>query len=146
MPGPCTTPSQRRLIQKALDEATAAGIDPFHEPVIVDIDSSQTYAAANWSHGYSKTITRARGATGYYCTSLGRRLVVSEMLRLQGFRHDTVSWQQAGTARTNMGKACGNSMTKSILERLLPRVLYSCGLIDDLPVDHWEDPSYNPFK
>ena len=49
-------------------------------------------------------------------------------------------------ARTNMGKACGNSMTKSILERLLPRVLYSCGLIDDLPVDHWEDPSYNPFK
>ena len=68
------------------------------------------------------------------------------MLRLQGFRPDTVSWQQANVARTNMGKACGNSMTKSILERLLPRVLYSCGLIDDLPVDHWEDPSYNPFK
>jgi site-specific DNA-cytosine methylase len=62
------------------------------------------------SHGVCKTITRSRGATGYYCTSLGRRLCVSEMLRLQGLRPGDVSWEAAGVARTNIGKAIGHTI------------------------------------
>ena len=78
--------------------------------------------------------------------SLGRRLCVAEMLSLQGFRPETVSWQAAQVARTNVGRACGNAMTCSVLERLLPRVLFAAGLIEQRPGDKWERASYNPFE
>lgn len=143
---PCTSKLNRMLIQKAIDEIEKSGLNPYREPCIVDIDSSAEFAHGHWAAGHSKTITRGRGATGFYCTTLGRRLCVAETLRLQGFRPETVRWELAGVARTNIGKACGNAMSCSVLERLLPRVLYAGGLIKELPEDSWERRSYNPFK
>jgi hypothetical protein len=39
----------------------------------------------------------------------------------------------------------GNAMTCSILERLLPRVMFSSQLIAELPEDKWLNPEFNPF-
>lgn len=140
---PCSAHGNQKNINTAIAECEHQGINPHREPVIIDIDSSVDFSS--WRLGYTPTITAARGATGFFCTTLGRRLCVSEMLRLQGFRPETVSWEAAGVPRTKMGKAIGNAMTCSILERLLPRILWSAGLIPKLPKDMWVEASYNPF-
>ena len=141
---PCDANLNQANIRAALCDAEAQGVCPRREPVMVDIDSSAAFSSKSWHLGHTKTITRARGGTGFYCSMLGRRLCISEMCRLQGFHPETISWQQAGVARTSMGKALGNAMTQSILERLLPRVLWSIGLLAELPNDPWEDEKYFP--
>ena len=98
---PCGATTNTQNINKTIQECLAAGIDPYTEPVIADIDSSTEFSkSGTWHLGYAKTITAARGGTGFYCTSLGRRLCNTEMLRLQGFRPDTMSWEAAGVPRT----------------------------------------------
>ena len=143
---PCKAEGNRMTLDKALDIIQQAGINPYKEACIIDIDASPEFAKENnWQLGKAMTITAARGGTGFYCTTLGRRLCISEMLRLQGFRPETVSWEEAGVARTRMGRAIGNAMSCCIMERLLPRVLWAGGLISEMPVDKWEDAEYNPF-
>ena len=46
--------------------------------------------------------------------------------------------QAAGGNGRTVGQALGDAMSIYVLMRLLPRALYSTGLLDSLPQDVWE--------
>ena len=142
------SPHQSKCNQDRLQEACVQmrkkGLDPELTNVFVDIDATKDFMY--WTRSPMMCLTKARGATGFFITSRGRRLAVSEMLRFQGFRPETVQWRAASLGRTVVGQACGNAMSCNVLERVLPRLAYSAGLVQCMPRDKWEDPTFNPFR
>ena len=141
---PHQSKGQQDRLQEAYEQMRKKGLDPKLTNAFVDIDASKDFMY--WTTSPMMCLTKARGSTGYFVTSRGRRLAVSEMLRCQGFRPETVRWQAARLARTVVGQACGNAMSCNVLERVLPRLAYSAGLVEFKPIDRWKDPTFNPFR
>lgn len=115
------------LLQKIGDR----GHDPFFEPWILDCDSS--IGRAKSMQDMCPCLTRSRGK-GYWLSNRGRRMNVSEMLRLQGWQG---SWTMTSSP-LQLGQMIGNAMSINVLQRLFCRILPSIGLVDlvDLP-DPW---------
>jgi hypothetical protein len=59
------------------------------------------------------------------------------MSELQGVRLSDVK-QWSGVSQSVIGHAIGNSMSRNVLDRLLPRVLHAAGLLPSLPTDRWQ--------
>jgi hypothetical protein len=57
------------------------------------------------------------------------------MSEFQGVRLSDV--KRVGVTDAAIGHAIGNSMSRNILDRLLPRVLFAAGLLPRLPTDRW---------
>jgi DNA (cytosine-5)-methyltransferase 1 len=73
------------------------------------------------------TITKSRGqGRGLFLTSVGRRLTVSELARLQGFEPSWYNWQ--GISPSAAGALIGNSMTIPVLAAVLRKGLLTTGL------------------
>ena len=90
--------------------------------------------------GVVPCITRARGAVGGHCvTKLGRFLTVHEMGALQGLPADAVSemLEASGNDHASLGKAFGDAMSINVLMRILPKVLFTSGLVATPLPDHW---------
>ena len=141
---PHQSKGQQDRLQDAYAQMRNKGFDPELTNAFVDIDATKDFMY--WTTSPMMCLTKARGTTGYFVTSRGRRLAVSEMLRFQGFRPETVGWQAAKLGRTVVGQACGNAMSCNSLERVLPRLAYCAGLVQCKPRDKWEDPTFNPFQ
>ena len=78
---------------------------------------------------------------GYWNSVRGRPFSLHELARSQGFREDFVAdCFRVGLFKTSIGSIIGNTMSKNILQRLLPRALYAVGLGGDQPLvqDAWE--------
>lgn len=58
------------------------------------------------------------------------------MSELQGVRLSDIN--REGVSDVAIGRALGNAMSRNILDRLLPRVLFAAGLLRTLPTDRWE--------
>ena len=120
---------RRRLVQAIRKFAeqvgkAAAMLDPAN-PVIADVDGFHGTYMVN----RCPCITRARGGNGFFLMSRGRRLTVSELLRLQGFPTYILRCQaKASCSNRLLGAMVGNAMSCNILERILVRLLPACGL------------------
>ena len=77
----------------------------------------------------SMTITATRGAGGgFWLPQLGRRTTCQELFRLQGFQDGTYHINDKLTTG-HMGRMVGNAFTKTVIERLLFRLLIAGGLL-----------------
>lgn len=124
----CTCRHNRTQIKSAMREAKKAGYDPDKDVIFADIESSAGFG--QWTKDIMPTLTRSRGGDcGFYVSTRRRKISVDEMLRFQGFRPDTVEWREAKMSRCEVGRALGNAMSCTVLERLLPRVLVTGGLL-----------------
>lgn len=116
----------RRALRRAIAEIETQGLDRFDENVgiVIDIDGSRPH----WMVGCCPCITRARGGTGFYVPSRGRRLTVKEQLRLQGLPTVILNHRQGVTDR-QLGQMIGNAMSGNVLCALVPCVLEAAGLV-----------------
>jgi DNA (cytosine-5)-methyltransferase 1 len=130
---PVTQTTCRRNVLVALKELRAKGHDPLKEPWIVEIDC--TTPRLQYMLGTSPCITTRRG-NGHWITNRGRRILKSELMRLQGM--DMSKFKQA-VSDTELGKQIGNAMSVNILERLLVRLLPAAGLVKGKLPDRWEN-------
>jgi DNA (cytosine-5)-methyltransferase 1 len=106
-----------RLLHSIADQ----GRDPFFEPWVLDCDSSPDRSRGIYA--ISPCLTRARGR-GHWITNRGRRLNISEMLRLQGWNGP---FNQVVTD-SQMGELLGNAISVNVMQRLLCKVLPATGL------------------
>ena len=119
-------------------EAREAGYNPSKDLIIADIESSEAFS--QWKVGMMPTLTRSRGQdAGFYISTRRRKASLDEMMRFQGFRPHTVPWRDAKLTRCDVGRALGNAMSCTVLERLLPRVLVAGGFLKT-----WTDPYEEP--
>ena len=107
------------------------------QEVIVDAAAGKGYF--NMMVGVCPCITKARGGErGFYLLSQSRYLNVFEQGRLQGWHPKWIKMLLgACDSKSQLGKALGDAMSLNILQRLLPRMLYSVGLLTKLPEDKW---------
>ena len=113
----------RRNVIHMLTGIGDKGCDPFNEPWILDCNSSA--GRAKGSCGISPCLTRSRGQ-GHWITNRGRRMNVSEMLRLQGWRGPFVKV----SSDAQLGQLLGNAMSANVLQRLFCFLLPAIGLCE----------------
>jgi len=115
---------------RSLEKKT--GLDPRKEAFVVDCDSS-TYRCG-MCHDFTPCITTSRGA-GHWVTNRGRRLLKTEMMRLQGM--DPTKFTVA-VCDNALGKQLGNTMSVNVLERLFARLLPAAKLVPKGAIkDRW---------
>ena len=104
------------------------GVNPFVVPVVVDFKASPKFSS--WRPHESMTLTRTRcGQFGYWCSTKGAPLDVSDLCRLQGFHPDDLPYKEADVTDTSMSQVLGNGQTFSICLAILPHLLYHASLI-----------------
>ncbi len=132
MPPKGLTKVARKNYKKA-KQAHPNGLDG----VIIDIDAGSTYPTS--AAGYSPCLTASRArAGGFYIGGLNRRMTIREMCAIQGIKETDLYWQGAGISQTNFRRMIGNAMSVNVLERVLPKLLWSARLIKRRPADEWE--------
>ena len=85
---------------------------------------------------FMPTITRSRGYTGgYLLLSSGWRrfTTLDEIAKLQGTCLDRLNL--TGVSSPQLRAMIGNAMNRNVLDRLIPRILYTGGSIQKLPGD-----------
>lgn len=119
------------------------GIKVRKVPIVVEIDSGEEFGS--WTAGYTPCITASRGKPrGFFITIHGRRIRVNEMMRCQGMQPKRMRKWYKSMPRGVIGHAIGNAMSVCVLERLLPRVMYSAGILAKRPVDKHADSAFKP--
>ena len=104
------------------------------------IDAHAGKKFRNMMEGVVPCITRTRGGTGgHYVTKLDRFLTVYEMGALQGLPTDAVAkmLEASGNDHAGLGRALGDAMSINVLMRILPKVLFTSGLVAKPLLDHW---------
>ena len=97
--------------------ALSEGCEPTKYAVIVDIGGSKP----SWGVGHCPCITATRASSkAFWSLQHGRRLTISEMLRLQGF--DPTKVVRVGKDSA-MGSRIGNSFTLTVLSRVMDAAL-----------------------
>lgn len=125
LPPPTQTTARSNVLDQ-LARLHAADNDPFFEPWIVDCDGSKEFSKA--MYGLSPCLTSSR-YRGHWVTSLGRRLSLSEVLRLQGLPDDL----EFNVSEAQLRAMVGNAMSITVVARILARLLPSAGLaVSDL--------------
>jgi DNA (cytosine-5)-methyltransferase 1 len=128
---PKSQTTARSNVTKALRDLKRKGLEPTKESYIVDCDSSPGRSVVN--HGYSPCITCSRGG-GHWLTSRGRRMLKTEMMRLQGM--DPTRFTVA-VSENRLGHQLGNTMSVCVLERLFTRLLPAAKLVRGAIKDRW---------
>lgn len=133
----------KRNVDWAKDYANKLGYNVKKDIIFVDIDASQAYR--HLTRDLCPCLTKSRGRCGgYYLMHAQRRMSLDDIMRLQGFNPKDLA--ASSLQKTALGAALGNAMSVNILERLLPRVCYSAGLVASLNgKDKWTNPDYNPL-
>jgi len=126
----------RGNVVTSLRKLKREGSDPLKEPFIIDCDSSP--ARSKYSLEVSPCITCSR-RYGHWVTNRGRRLLLTEMMRLQGMNPSKF---RVAVSDAQLGKQLGNTMSVNVLERLLVRLLPAAGLAVAAGLrDRWADGS-----
>jgi DNA-cytosine methyltransferase len=105
---------------------------------VLDLNGGHRFGQIGWEA--CPCITRSRGKQkAYYISNQNRYLNIKETGRLQGYTSSEVD-TILGVVPTHstVGAAFGNAMNKSVLQRLLPRVLFAAGLIKTKLDDPWK--------
>lgn len=108
------------------------------DEVIVDAAAGKNFFS--YMVGQCPCITKARGgAKGFYLVSKKRYLSLEEVGALQGWTEEHIKVMiEAMNSRSKLGQAFGDGMSLNVLCRLLPRALWSVGLIANDCSDVWE--------
>ena len=123
-----------RNLKHCICELTRRGVHPDKEPWVVDVDSSFDRVVS--MKALSPCIT-ARRCDGHWVTNRGRRLLKTEMLRLQGM--SPLGFRVAVPER-ELGKQLGNTMSVNVLERVFARALPAAGFVGRYEVvDRWQN-------
>ena len=123
-PKDCNSDEQNNI----LTAYEKCGVNPFVGPVVVDFKASPKFST--WRLNASMTLTRTRcGQFGYWSSTKGAPLDVSDFCRLQGFHPDDLPYKEAGVTDTSMSQMLGNGQTFSICLAILPHLLYHASLI-----------------
>ena len=105
------------------------GVNPFVVPVVVDY-FKESPKFSTWRLNESMTLTHTRcGGFGYWCSTKGAPLDVSDLCRLQGFHPDDLPYKEADVTDTSMSQVLGNGQTFLICLAILPHLLYHASLI-----------------
>ena len=109
--------------------------EPATHPCIIDLDSTKW----NWRYDESLCLTRSRGLSGgFFVTNRGRRLTVNEQMRLQAYNPNRID--TCCISERQLAGAVGNSMTVSVVERILLRALPAAGLVRSSALNRrWEN-------
>ena len=129
---PCRLPTGKRA--KELAAAACADVwkkkkvDPRKVPVSVDVDCSRKFA--NYAINELQTLTRSRGGSrGFWISSRGRKMTISELLKVSGFEPNEVEgYKEAGVADNNLGAMLGNSVPVPLMQAVLASALDASGL------------------
>ena len=103
------------------------GVDFTKEPCFVD-----TGASLKWSSvmvGQSPCLTATRCASGGHFITRGRLMTMSEMCRLQGLPPNRINYGKAKVSHKKFSKAVRNMMSVNVLQRILPVLLKSIGVV-----------------
>ncbi len=103
-------------------------INPFLVPVVVDMKSSPTFSSHRVNECPALTKTRSAGF-GYWASTKGGPLAVTEMCMLQGFKPMNLPWSEAGLRESAIAGALGNGQTLNLVMDLVPHVLFHSGQI-----------------
>ena len=133
---PATATTAAKNVRTALRTIKREGSDPLREPFLVDCDSSS--CRFGWQQGVSPCITCRWGA-GHWVTNRERRLLKTEMMRLQNMDPRTF---KVVISDMQVGRQLGHTMSVNVLERLFVKLLPAAGLaLRDAICDRWTDGS-----
>ena len=119
------------------------GINVEKSAIVTEIDSSLAFGS--WAAGFVPCITASRGrARGFHINLYNRRLTLDELMRCQGMSPRMLEGWNGFMNAASMGHAVGNAMSVTVLERLIPRVLFSASLLSEKMTDMHEDSSWLP--
>lgn len=120
-----------RRVKKRFAKSNGAPV----RDLVVDAGASKRFCTG--MAGRSPCLTKSR-SFGHYLCDENRYMNLHEMGALQGIPKLWVDSMATCQSETTIGQALGDAMSICTLMRLLPRALYSAGLIDALPRDIWE--------
>ena len=147
---PADTPTSlsdraQKMVDASLKEAIEDyGINVDKVPIATDIDASESFG--QWTADYLPCITATRGKSGgFYINTRGRRTTVTELMRAQGMVPSRVNRWDRYMSRGDMGHALGNAMSVAVLDRVLPRALWSAGILKFKPEDLHANPKWKPW-
>ena len=133
---------ENNLVRKNLrwgrKAAKARGINlsSRHHAVIVDVSAGRKFRHLTIDH--SPCITRARAMTQGFVVHkryVRRRLTMVELAKLQGARLQR--YNVNGILQSKMLSLIGNAMSRNCIDRVVPRLLQSAGLLSRMPEDKW---------
>lgn len=132
-------PREKEHVLAALRAAATCGVQLKNSRIIVDIGGTSQFA--HYTVDEFPTITATRAVSfAFWVADLGRRVTLDELVMLQGF--DPASFATRKDAKitdARLAHMVGNAMSCNVLERLLPRVLDSVGIVPDVvKPDKWE--------
>ena len=105
------------------DQNLPTTVNPFAVPCVIDFKASPDFSTGRINS--SPAITKTRGSTqGYWCSTKGGPLSVSDMMKLQGFSHDVFPGRAAGLSESGAGGCLGNAQTLLLVRDLLPHLLW----------------------
>ena len=133
-----------RVLECEKDAKDNYGLDPENEPIVIDIECSETFACG-WDYDFTPCLTASRGSQkGFWVSSMSRRLNIPEMFKLQGMSPAKMEkWAQHMSER-EIGFAIGNAMSVAVLERLVAQALWSAGLISAKILDPHHHKTFRP--
>ena len=117
--------------------AEEKGWDFDNDCIVIDHQASQSHK--HCTKDFAPCLTRSRCmGRGYFITA-GRHRCLSdhELGRLQGV--DLRYLNLDGISAKHLRSMIGNAMSRNVLDRLVPRVLFAAGLLHRIPPDFWAD-------
>ena len=108
-------------VSKAIAVIKAAGLDPAKDEHIADVDSTNVQIRRNACP--CLTASRMR-CGGHWVVSRGRRLKLSEAMRLQGIKPERIAFKGV-VSRAQIGGMVGNGMSVNVLQAVLARMSHA---------------------
>ena len=127
----------KRNLTTGNEKLSNEGAAPRVNTCFIDVYSSPKFAQAKAS--VCPCITATRGSQGgFHITNQGRMTTHEELARLQGWTSPAFARMRKSGSLKTIGHALGNGMSINVLYRLLPRVLFAAGLLNEKPYDIWK--------
>ena len=131
-------PRERKLVKNAFKKCLAMSppVDPRVKTVFIDVGASTKFF--HMRIGSMPCLTHSRGSTGgFWVSSRGRLTTTRELARMQAILPDDLDWKSANISRRQFGAMLGNTMTVSVVGRVLRNLLWASRLVYELPSDPW---------
>ena len=131
----------RALVQQAYEKYAKRRVDARRSAIFTDIACSPRWNKSTVNE--LPCLTAARGSSrGYWVSTRGRKISISELCRFQGLSPSAVKWDRHGISACRAGHMLGNTMSLNVIERIFARVLYSTGLVENKLPDRWESATH----
>ena len=123
------TSNTQAVLNRAYNILKEKGARPAQDPCFVETGASLAWSSVMIGTSPCLTATRC-GNGGHFMTHRRRLMTVSEMCRLQGLPPNRINYRQAKVSSKVFARAVGNMMSVNVLQRILPALLKSAGLLE----------------